>query len=80
MTEAARKALSSVMHLFSGEAWGWKTTRREEHEERHVHEEHRVGDYVADYSEVTVEELNRPQPELDELFKDSKLISAKRES
>jgi uncharacterized RmlC-like cupin family protein len=74
MTAVARKALNSVIHLFSGEAWGWQGAKREEHEE------HRVGEYVADYSEVTLEQLNKPQPELDELLKDSKLISAKRES
>ena len=72
MTAAARKALSSVMHLFSGDAWGWQAAKEPE--------VHRVGDYVADYSEVTTEQINQPQPELDELFRDSKLISAKRES
>jgi hypothetical protein len=71
MTEAARKALSSVVSFFSVEAWSRPTERQEEH---------RVGEYIADYSEVTAEQLNEPQPELDELFKDSKLISAKRES
>jgi hypothetical protein len=74
MTEAARKALSSVVSFFSAEAW----SRPAEKGKRQ--EEHRVGEYIADYSEVTAEQLNEPQPELDELFKDSKLISAKRES
>jgi hypothetical protein len=41
--------------------------------------EHRVGEYRADYSEVTFEQIIQPQPELDEPLKNSKVISVKRE-
>jgi hypothetical protein len=39
----------------------------------------RVGDFYADYSLPTQEQLKAPQPELDELFKQSKVVSVKRE-
>jgi hypothetical protein len=70
MTAAARRALSSVVQFFTGKS----PARQEDNEE-----EHRVGEYIADYSEVTVAQLQEPQPELDELFKDSKIVSVKRE-
>ena len=74
MTAAARKVFSSVVQFFSGEAWS-RPARQDEKEE-----EHRVGEYIADYSEVTVAQLQDAQPELDKLFKDSKVVSVKRES
>lgn len=70
MTAAARKAFTSVVQFFTGS----RPVRQEEKEEQH-----RVGEYIADYSEVTVAQLQEPQPELDELFKDSKVVSVKRE-
>jgi hypothetical protein len=72
MTAHARKALSSVMHYLS---WARGTTGASVKEDV----EHRVGEYHADYSEPTFEQINKPQPELEELLKNSKVISVKRE-
>jgi hypothetical protein len=68
---AARKALNSVMHYLS---WGRGTAG-----EAVKDTEHRVGEYRADYSEPTSEQINKPQPELEKLFENSKVISVKRE-
>jgi hypothetical protein len=38
-----------------------------------------VGEYYADYSGLPREQLDAAQPELDELFKNSKVVSAKRD-
>ena len=73
MTTAARKALSSIAHFLSVEVWNrGKVPPPEQHE-------HRVGEYYADYSEPTDAQLVQPQPELDELFNKSKILSVKRE-
>lgn len=39
---------------------------------------HRVGKYVADYSELSPEEIAAPIPEMDALLARSKVISVKR--
>jgi len=70
---AARKALNSVMHYLS---WGRGPTGEAAKKDA----EHRVGEYRADYSEPAFEEINKPQPELEKLFENSKIISVKRES
>jgi len=69
MTAVARKAFSSVVQ-FSVDVWHRVVPSKPA-------EEPRVGEYYADYSAPTPEELNTPQPELDELFKNSKPISRK---
>ena len=38
-----------------------------------------VGKYYADYSAIPREQLDAVQPELDELFKNSKVVSVKRD-
>jgi len=40
---------------------------------------HQVGKYVADYSPVTQEELNAPDPELEALYARSKPVSRRSE-
>jgi len=73
MTAAARKALSSIVHFLSVDVWNrGKVTPPEQHE-------HRIGEYYADYSKPTHAQLEQPQPELDELFKKSSVVSVKRE-
>lgn len=39
---------------------------------------HRVGEYVADYSELTEDEIAAPVPEMDGLLARSKVVSVKR--
>ena len=81
MTAVARRALSTLVHFFSSETWGRHATQpKESASPLEAEPDHRVGEYYADYSEVTIAELTQPQPELDQLFKDSKIVSAKRES
>lgn len=75
MAEAARKALSSVVHFFSVD-WNRGAPQPLVKNEP----VHRVGEYYADYSELTQAELHAPQPDLDGLFKDSRVVSVKRES
>jgi hypothetical protein len=75
MIAAPRKALSSVMHFFSTSVWSRGTSSQRAEDDTH----HRVGEYFADYSEPSLEQINKPQPELDELFKNSKVVSVKRE-
>lgn len=41
-------------------------------------ETHRVGEYVADYSQVTPEEIHAPNPELDALLERSKPVARPR--
>jgi hypothetical protein len=43
-----------------------------------VEEVHKVGEYYADYSEVSFEELAKPIPEMDDLLQRSRLVSVKR--
>jgi hypothetical protein len=74
MTAAARKAFDTVVHFLSVDVLG-----REAPSPKEGDDQHRVGKYYADYSLPTQEELNAPQPELDELYKNSKPISGKRE-
>lgn len=45
------------------------------HEEVVVEEKPRVGEYYADYSPLTPEEIAKNDPECDELFKHSKPLS-----
>jgi hypothetical protein len=73
MIAAARKALDTIVHFLSFDAW-----TREAVAPQRI-DEHRVGEYYADYSEPTREQLNEPQPELDELFSKSKVVSVKSE-
>lgn len=75
MTAAARKAFSSVVQFLSVDVW----QRAVSPDIPHKPDEDRVGEYYADYSAPTGNQLSASQPELDELFKNSKVVSAKRE-
>ena len=75
MTAAARKAFSSVVRFLSGDVWSRVTPNEPSESEM----KHRVGEHYADYSEPTRKQINEPQPELEELFKNSKVVSVKRE-
>lgn len=39
---------------------------------------HHVGDYIADYSELSPEDIAKPIPEMDALLARSKVVSVKR--
>jgi hypothetical protein len=44
------------------------------------HDEHRVGEYFADYSDPSQAQIVAPELELYELFRASETVSIKRES
>lgn len=67
---AARKAFSSVVHF-------WQRAVGPENPDKPV--EDRVGKYYADYTAPTGSQICASEPELDELFQNSKVVSAKRE-
>jgi hypothetical protein len=75
MTAAARKAFDSVVHFFSLD-WnrGGGSVEPKADESQPM-----VGEYYADYSAIPREQLDAVQPELDELFKNSKVVSVKRD-
>jgi hypothetical protein len=76
MTAAARKAFDSVVHFFSLHTWnrGGGSAEPKADESQPM-----VGKYYADYSAIPREQLDAVQPELDELFKNSKVVSVKRD-
>jgi|307.fasta_scaffold737576_1 hypothetical protein len=53
---------------------GWRLRGAEGRESQPM-----VGKYYADYSAISREQLDAVQPELDELFKNSKVVSVKRD-
>jgi hypothetical protein len=73
MTAAVRKAFSSVVQFLRRETVA--------HRQAAVKEQAipRVGDYYADYSEPTRAQIDAADAELNKLFKNSKLVSEKRE-
>jgi len=73
------RSLCVVVQHLSDRALKAEAEVRRLRKELSVREDYRVGKYHADYSEVTAAQLQEPQPELDKLFKDSKVISVKRE-
>ena len=75
MTAAARKAFDSVVHFLSVDMWNRGSASAEPKAESQP----MVGDYSADYSALPREQLDAAQPELDELFKNSKVVSVKRD-
>jgi hypothetical protein len=68
MVAALRKAVHSGVHnlMLFWQAFLHARTKPDTPED-----EHRVGDYRANYRLPTPEELHAPDPELDELFKNS---------
>jgi hypothetical protein len=78
MAEALRKVFNASVAYFT--SFGETTYpsgagARPKKDEKKDEESHRLGQYRVDYSLPTQEELNQPDPELDSLFYQSKLIS-----
>jgi hypothetical protein len=81
MAEAIRKALYSSVSYLSWSSWFSRATPAPRAEEPSRDEDqHRLGQYVADYSMPSQEEIDAIDHECAELFAHSKTISAKRET
>ena len=78
MTEAIRKALYASVAYFS--AWGGQTRPDSRAEHSPESDAPRLGKYRVDYEMPSQEEIQASNPELDDLFSHSKVISVKREA
>jgi hypothetical protein len=71
MTAAARKAFSSVAHFFSFDSWSTTPSSGTPNREP----EHRVGEYVAEYTMPTEAEIAALNAEATAILKKCKPVS-----